>query len=174
MSAGRNEAPARAGPFAGGRRAARLCAVQALFQVEFVKSSAEAVVAEFESHRLAGELGGEPLAPDDRGWFAGVVRGTIADSALIDERLAGRLAPGWTLPQLDGVVRAVLRAGTYELLRRPEVPARVVISEYVGVAQGFCGARELGFVNATLDSLAREMRPDEFAVASGDERANAR
>jgi N utilization substance protein B len=174
MSGGKNGSPARAGPFAGGRRAARLCAVQALFQAEFARSSADAVVAEFESHRLAGELGGEPLAPEDRSWFAGVVRGTIEDGALIDERLARRLAPGWTLPQLDGVVRAVLRAGAYELLRRLEVPARVVISEYVGVAQGFCGARELGFVNATLDSLARELRADEFAVASGDGRANAR
>lgn len=149
-----------------GRSAARLAAVQALFQIEFLDASPEAVIAEFETHRLGAELEGVRLKLAERGWFARVVRGACAERAALDARIAPRLASGWSLEKLDGVLRAVLRAGTYELLFDPGVPAKVVVSEYVNVAQAFCGERELGFVNAALEALAREARPREFAEAS--------
>jgi N utilization substance protein B len=171
----RSDGPGRARAGATeGRSAARLAAVQALFQIEFLGAPPDQVIAEFEVHRLGGELDGQRLEPAEPGWFVRIVRGVCAERATLDERIGPRLAAGWSIEKLDGVLRAVLRAGTFELLFHPNVPARVIVSEYVDVAQAFLGARELGFVNAALEALAREARPQEFVEASGGGAAGAR
>jgi N utilization substance protein B len=147
------------------RRAARLAAVQALYQMELSGVGADAVVSEFVDHRFErpfddlGEEGpAQGLAAADEPFFAEVVRGVVADQGEIDRAIARRLAPGWKLERLEATVRAALRAGAWELHRRPDVPKEVVIDEYVELAKGFTD--DAGFVNAALDAIARDLRPD--------------
>jgi N utilization substance protein B len=145
------------------RSTARLAAVQALYQMELSGTGADAVVSEFVDHRferLAEEQGSdEPhggLGAADEPFFADIVRGVVADQTTIDTAIAKRLASGWKLARLDATVRATLRAGAWELHRRPDVPTEVVIDEYVELAKGFTD--EAGFVNAALDALAKDLR----------------
>ncbi len=145
------------------RSTARLAAVQALYQMELSGAGADAVVAEFIDHRferLAEEQpGDEPhggLGPADEAFFADIVKGVVADQATIDSAIVKRLAQGWKLTRLDATVRATLRAGAWELHRRPDVPTEVVIDEYVELAKGFTD--DAGFVNAALDAMARDLR----------------
>jgi len=145
------------------RRAARLGAIQALYQLELTGAPTEQVVEEFERHRLADlleplELAERPLAVD-RAWFATVTRGTWRRASELDPLLAAMLSPGWTLDRLGYLLRACLRAGAFEIADRPEVPAEVAIQEYVALAHEFLTAEESGFVNAILDRLARRLRP---------------
>lgn len=163
---GRPRRPASGHP---GRSAARLAAVQALFQVELTGQRPESVVAEFVEHRLGEEMEGIRLAEADRAWFAEVVAGTGARRGEIDTLICEILSKDWTLERLGAVVRAVLRAATYELTAHPEVPRRVVISEYVDVAHAFYEGGEVGFVNAALDRLARRLHPDAREEDSGGE-----
>lgn len=152
-----------------GRSAARLAAVQALFQIELTGQRPEAVVAEFIEHRLGEEMEGICLAEADREWFSDVVAGTSARRGEIDALISGILSKDWTLERLGAVVRATLRGATYELTAHPDVPARVVISEYVDVVHAFYEGGEIGFVNAALDRLARRLRPDAGEEGSGGE-----
>ncbi len=162
------EAPRPAGPASGARRrsAARLAAIQALFQIDFSAATPDDVIAEFAAHRLKGELDGEAIVAAERGWFEALVTGVDAERAALDEKIAPLLGESWSLDRLGGVQRAVLRAAAYELMVRREVPARVVISEYVDLAGAFSGAEEVSFVNAVLDRLARELRAGEFEAAA--------
>ena len=153
-----------------GRSAARLGAVQALYQIELGGASAEHTVAEFEDHRLGAEIEGIAYADADLALFGAVVRGASARAAEIDALIVGTLSRDWALGRLDCTVRAILRAATFELLARPAVPARVVINEYVDVAHAFFGGTEPGFVNGVLDTLVRTIRPGELG-ANSDERA---
>ncbi len=147
------------------RRAARFAAVQALYQLEVTGEEPETVIAEFRTHRLHNLL--ESVAPRvrlpraDADWFAHVVRGTWRERARLDALLEPTLAAGWTLKRCGYLLRACLRAGTFELLCCPEVPFRVVINEYVEVAHLFFGGDEPRFVNAVLDRLSRELRREE-------------
>lgn len=149
----------------GGRGAARLAAVQALYQVEMSGRSASAVSDEFLIHR-AGRAGpdaveeGGVLDGLDREWFTALVRGVAADDSL-DDILAGALAEGWTVERLDPVLRAILRAGLWELLHRPDVPGAVVANEYVELANGFFADKEPAVVNAILDRVSGVIRDPE-------------
>lgn len=148
------------------RSRARLAAAQALYQMEFGGEDAGEVVAEFRSHRLGfGEdaAQGETLADADEKLFADIVNGVVARQVEIDRALAGTLAAGWPLERIDATLRAVFRAAAYELLGRADVPAKVVLDEYIRVTDAFFGGDEVKFANGVLNALARRLRPDEFA-----------
>ncbi len=155
--------PARAGPMLGAplrqaRSVARLAAVQALYQMEVSGAGVETVVREFADHRFGGDIEGERLADADEAFFAEIVRGVVAEQAAIDRAIVRRLAEGWRLDRLDATVRAMLRAGGFELIRRPDTPTEVVIDEYVELAKAFFEAKEAAFVNGALDAVARDVR----------------
>ncbi len=152
---------------AGKRATARLAAVQALYQIEFRATTPAAVIEEFTLHRFAAPGSSDAMVPEtpDHALFADVVTGARARADDIDAFIAPLLAEGWTLKRIDPVLRAVLRAGTYELLARADVPARVAITEYVDVARRFFDAAQSGMANAVLDKIARRLRPGEFAAA---------
>jgi len=146
------------------RSVARLAAVQALYQMEVSSIGVEHVIREFTEHRfdraLEGADGdGVTLAAADEAFFAELVRGVVAEQAKIDAAIAKRLAENWRLERLDATVRAILRAGAYELAHRPDVPTEVAIDEYVEVAKSFFEGTEPGFVNGALDAVARDVRP---------------
>ncbi len=155
------------------RRAARLAAVQALYQIELTGVPPEAVIAEFAAHRLGREQDGIDAGPVDRALFADLVRGAVARAGELDNLVAAVLAEDWPLDRLETTLRAILRAGTYELAARPDVPARVIISEYVDLAAAFFAGKEPGIANGVLDRLARELRPDELEQAKGGRAAFA-
>jgi len=149
---------------ADARRAARLAAVQALYQMEMMGSGAEEVAQEFVEHRF-GEL---PVAPDAE-FFAAILNGVPPHQVEIDRAIAGALSEKWKLERVDSILRAILRAGVFELVGRRDVPAKVVIDEYVAVAGAFFGADEPGFVNAALDTIARLKRAAEFGLPTPDD-----
>jgi len=140
------------------RSAARLAAVQALYQMDVGGHGADAVVREFRDHRFDRDVDGLRLAPADEDLFAQLVRGVAAAQSEVDRSVRRRLASGWKLERLDATVRAILRAGAFELLQLPEVPTEVVIDEYVEIAKSFFEGPEPGFVNAALDSIAADAR----------------
>ncbi len=140
------------------RSAARLAAVQALYQQEMEGIPVARLLREFHEHRLGARIGDAQYLDAERSFFDDVVSGVDARRSEIDEAIAAKLAKGWTLDRLDRPMRAILRAGTYELIARPDVPVGSVISEYVDVAHAFFDKRESGFVNGLLDSIARESR----------------
>jgi N utilization substance protein B len=149
------------------RGAARLAAVQALYQMDIAGAGINAIFAEFESHWLGGEVEGEQYLPAEAAFFRDVVSGVVRDQEKLDPLIDEALSKGWPLKRIDAILRAVLRAGAYELERRKDVPGRVVVSEYVDVANAFVEAEETGMVNAVLDQIARRFRADEFARAGG-------
>lgn len=145
------------------RSVARLAAVQALYQMEVSSIGVEHVIREFTEHRfdraLEGVEGeGDTLASADEAFFAELVRGVVAEQKRIDAAITRRLAENWRLERLDATVRAILRAGAYELAHRPDVPTEVAIDEYVDVAKSFFEGAEPGFVNGALDAVARDVR----------------
>ena len=153
-------------PRAQRRGAARLAAVQALYQIELTGASPDRVLREFVNHRIdaaPGAASDEKVGEADRELFAAIVRGACDQRADLDTMVSTALAQGWTLERMDRVLRALLRAGAFELFARSETPARVAITEYVGVAHAFYEGREPAFVNGVLDKLARVLRPDEMA-----------
>ena len=140
------------------RGAARLAAVQALYQMETSSAGVETVVREFTDHRFDRDLEGEALAAADEAFFAEIVRGAVADQGPIDRAIARRLATGWKLERIDATLRAILRAGAFELMRRADVPVEVVIDEYLEITKSFFEGPEPGFVNGALDAIARDER----------------
>jgi N utilization substance protein B len=141
------------------RSVARLAAVQALYQMEVSAIGVESVIREFNEHRFDRDIEGVTLASADEGFFADLVRGVVAEQTKVDAAIVKRLAEGWRLERLDATVRAILRAGAYELAHRPDVPTEVAIDEYVEVAKSFFEGTEPGFVNGALDAVARDVRP---------------
>jgi N utilization substance protein B len=139
------------------RSVARLAAVQALYQMEVSGAGAKTVEREFADHRFDRDFEGARLASADEAFFATIVDGVVAGQGPIDRAIRRRLAKGWRLARLDATVRAILRAGTFEVMRR-DAPREVVIDEYVEIAKSFFGGPEPGFVNATLDAIARDER----------------
>jgi N utilization substance protein B len=140
------------------RSVARLAAVQALYQMEAGGAGVEAVVREFIDHRFGGDIEGEHLAEADEAFFAELMRGMVEDQGAVDHAIAKRLAANWRLERIDATLRAILRAGAYELIKRPDVPTEVAIDEYVEIAKSFFEGPEPGFVNAALDGIARDHR----------------
>ena len=142
------------------RSVARLAAVQALYQMEVSHAGVEHVIREFSEHRFDRDVEGVTLASADEAFFADLVRGVVAEQKLIDAAIARRLAQNWRLERVDATVRAILRAGAFELARRPDVPTEVVIDEYVELAKSFFEGTEPGFVNGALDAVAKDVRPN--------------
>jgi len=155
------------------RTAARLAAVQALYQMEIAGTAADTVVNEFLVHRLAPDAAREP--PDfgeaDRDLFVDLARGTATQRDAIDRTIAAALSPDWPLTRLDAVLRAVLRVGAYELAHRRDVPPEIAINEYLDIAHAFFSDKEPGLVNGVLDKIARDLRPEEMGRARGGEAA---
>ena len=141
------------------RAAARLAATQALYQHEMEATPVPRLLHEFHQHRLGATIEDAEYAEADVAFFDDVVTGATARAEEIDAAIKARLASGWTLERLDKSMCAILRAGTYELLARVDVPVGTVISEYVDVAHAFFDKREAGFVNGLLDGIAKGVRP---------------
>jgi N utilization substance protein B len=144
------------------RRGARLAAVQALYQMEMSGGGVTSTVREYLDFRLGEDSETGPLETADADFFRSVVEGVVAEQALIDASIKTRLAEGWRLERIDSIVRAAVRAATYELLRRGDVPVAVVIDEYVGIVNAFFDGPEGGFANGLLDRLARELNANDL------------
>ena len=144
------------------RGAARLAAVQALYQMDLAGTGLNEILAEFESHWIGREVEGEQYLPAEAAFFRDVVSGVVREQRKLDPLIDKVLAQGWPLKRIEAIMRAVLRAGVYELDHRGDVPARVVVAEYVDVANAFVDRDETGMVNAVLDQLARQLRAGEF------------
>ncbi|MDP9163850.1 MAG: transcription antitermination factor NusB [Pseudomonadota bacterium] len=140
------------------RSAARLAAVQALYQLEMEPTALAPLLHQFHEHRLGATIEGATYVDAEQSFFDDVVRGVDARRTEIDELVTANLAKGWALERLDRPMRAILRAGTYELIARPDVPKASVISEYVDVAKAFYDKKESGFVNGLLDAVAKGAR----------------
>ncbi len=145
------------------RGAARLAAVQALYQMDLAGTGLNEIVAEFESHWLGGEVEGAQYMPAEAEYFRDIVAGVVREQRILDPMIDAALNRGWPLKRIETILRAVMRAGAYELAHRQDVPARVVTAEYVDVAAAFVDAEETGMVNAVLDQLARQLRAAEFS-----------
>ena len=147
-------------PRSQARSAARLAAVQALYQHQMEGTGEARLLDEFHQHRLgmADEETEAEFADAEVDFFDDLVKGALARKAEIDDLLGARLAEGWTLARLDKTMLQILRAGTYELLARPDVPVAAAISEWVDVAKAFFDDREAKFVNGVLDAVAKGVR----------------
>src|SRR3712207_1126184 len=144
------------------RSAARLAAVQALYQMDVSGTGVIDALAEFEAFWIGREVEGIAFKPAENDFFRDILGGVVREQRPIDGKVDAALASGWPLKRIEAVLRAILRAGAYELLFRRDVPARVVISEYVDIAHSFYSEDEPGLVNAVLDAIAREVRGDEL------------
>jgi N utilization substance protein B len=144
------------------RGAARLAAVQALYQMDMTGAGLNEILAQFECHWLGREVEGEQYLPAEAAFFRDIVSGVIDVQRDLDPRIDAALEATWPLKRIEAILRSVLRAGAYELQKRTDIPARVVVSEYVDVAHAFVDKTETGMVNAVLDRLARNVRTAEF------------
>lgn len=148
------------------RHAARLAAVQAVYQMELTGGDAESVASEFIEHRFGND---KEMGEPDEEFFGAIVRGVPHHQAEIDRAIAKCLASGWRLSRVDSILRAILRAAAFELIDRADVPAKVVIDEYVDIAHAFFAGEEPAFVNAALDKLAHGKRAAEFGETPPDD-----
>jgi N utilization substance protein B len=149
------------------RGAARLAAVQALYQMDIAGTGVNEILAEFEKHWIGRELEGNQYLPAEAAFFRDVVGGVVREQRKLDPLIDTALQQSWPLKRIEAILRAVLRAGAYELDHRSDVPARVVVSEYVDVAHAFVERDETGMVNAVLDHIARNLRAAEFDRTTG-------
>ncbi len=141
------------------RRAARLAAVQALYQMEVSGATTADVLEDFRAGKLPRETEATYAnAEGDPDLFRVLVETAVERQATLDRAIARRLSKGWRLERLDAVARAILRAGAAELEQRTDIPVAVVIDEYVAIAHAFFDGPEPGFVNAALDACARDLR----------------
>ena len=157
------EAPKRSATFsrpANQRSAARLAAVQALYQMDVGRQSLEDTLAQFSAHHLGREIEGEQYLPADADFFRPIVTGVIRTQLDIDPTIDSALNRGWPMVRIDATLRAILRAATYELLRRKDIPTGVVITEYVDVAKAFYEDDAPALVNGVLDAIARHTNRD--------------
>ncbi|MGX6647719.1 transcription antitermination factor NusB [Maricaulaceae bacterium MS644] len=140
------------------RRSARLSAVQAMYQMELSGQGAKSVVMQFRDHRFGHEDEPGDYIEADEDFFEDLLKGIVERQDEVDGLIKGALREGWRLSRLDATVRAILRSGGYELLARQDVPTKTVINEYIDIAHAFFEGPEPGFVNGTLDTLARQVR----------------
>jgi transcription antitermination protein NusB len=145
------------------RSAARLAAVQALYQMDLTQKGLNDIIREFERHWMGKEIEGDQYKPTDASLFRIIVQGVIDHQKFIDPTVDELLAKGWPLKRIENVMRAILRAGAFELIKSPDVPVKVVISEYVDIARAFFEKEETAMVNAVLDRLARDVRSGEIS-----------
>lgn len=151
------------------RSAARLAAVQALYQLGQISTdTATDVIQQFKQHRFVTANEEAPVVEPDGDFFTSIVAGASQRRGEIEPLIAGALAQGWSVERIERVVRAILVAGVFELLARSDVPAKVTINEYVEIAHAFYDDSEPGFVNSVLDRLARQIRPQEFAAGTNN------
>jgi len=150
------------------RGVARLAAVQALYQMDVGEASLTSVISEFTAFRLGKEIDGAQYRDADEQWFKQIVAGVVEDQKFLDPFIHTALTEGWPLKRIDSLLRAILRCGSFELLRRKDVPAKVIISEYIDVAKAFFEDDEPGLVNGVLDRLAHELRGAEFDAGKAD------
>jgi N utilization substance protein B len=148
------------------RSQARLAAVQALYQMDLAETDLAAVIEEFKAHRLGSDTDNGTAAEVDPEHFSGVLRGVVRRQREIDPLIDRQLAQGWRLTRIDSIVRAILRAGAFELMELTDIPARVVISEYIEVAHAFFEGDEPKVVNGVLDGIARKLRSGELPERS--------
>ncbi len=144
------------------RSASRLGAVQALYQMDIGGASLSDVLADYGSGRIGVQFDDGQCGEADYGFLKAIVEGVVSDQLLIDKKVNECLGEGWTLARLEATSRAILRAGGFELLFRDDVPPKVTISEYVEVAKAFFSGNEPGFINASLDAMARKRCPEEM------------
>jgi transcription antitermination protein NusB len=144
------------------RSRARLAAVQALYQMDLAETDLGAVLEEFSANPLVDDTEGDGLGKPDANHLARVLKGVVARQREIDPLIDQQLATGWRLVRIDSIVRAILRAASFELMELTDIPARVVISEYVEVAHAFFEGDEPKVVNGVLDQLARKLREGEL------------
>lgn len=142
----------------GARSAARLAAVQALFQIEASNAKAVFVVKEFLDHRLGQIIDEDQFAKADADFFSDIVVGTDDRFEELNTQIKECLSQDWTMERIESVARAILRAGAYELIARPDIPTNVIINEYVDVAKAFFDDSTPGFVNGVLDRIAKQNR----------------
>ena len=150
------------------RRAARLAAVQALYQIELGGESVELVLREFPERLIPNMFDEKGEAEVDRDFFAALVRGVAEKRAEIDAIIAKAMARDVGPARLEPLLKVVMRAGAYELLARHDVPARVALAEHVAICHAFYGERETGLVNGVLDRVARTLRPEEMEAEADD------
>ena len=146
------------------RSAARLAAVQALYQMDVTGKTLPDIFAEFESYWIGMEIEGDQYNQAELAFFRDILSGVLADQEPLDRAIDATLIAGWPLARVDSVMRATLRGGAYELKKRKDIPARVIIKEYVDVAGAFFGRDESGMINAVLDGMARQFRAEEFVA----------
>jgi N utilization substance protein B len=154
MSSSKKPAPKRS----RARSAARLAAVQALYQQEMEGTPTPILLHEFHNHRFGQTIDDVTMIDAEMDFFDDIVRGVTARQEEIDGKVGARLAEGWKLDRLDRSMRAILRAGTYELLARPDVTVGTVIDEYLDIAHAFFGEKDVKFVNGLLDKVAGDVR----------------
>jgi transcription antitermination protein NusB len=145
------------------RGAARLAAVQALYQMDVAGVGILEVVAEYETYRLGQEVDGAQYLEADAQWFRAIVSGVVEQQKKIDPVIHDALTDDWPLSRLDSTLRAIMRAGTFELVSKRDVPVAVVVSEYVDIAKAFFDGEEPKMVNAVLDRIAKQQRNDKKA-----------
>ena len=150
----------RSAKAANKRGAARLGAVQALYQMDVGGTELPSVLDEFEANRLGSEVDGETYRSADADYFRSIVSGVVRDQRELDPRIHGALTDDWPLARIDATLRAVLRCGTFELTQRHDVPTAVIINEYVDIARAFFDDDETRLVNGVLDTIARQVRAD--------------
>lgn len=148
------------------RTASRMAAVQALYQMDMAATDLNAVIQEFVVERIPTSEDDEAVAGADPVFFAELLRGVVRRQRDIDPMIDHQLAAGWRLVRVDSILRAILRSGAFELIERRDVPARVVINEYINVAHAFFDEDEPKVVNGLLDKLARQLRSAEFEPES--------
>ena len=149
-------------PRSAPRTAARLAAVQALYQMDMTGTDVNQVIGEFLNHRLSDENGVVDAEETDGPFFKDIVLGVVTTQRSIDPVLNEHLAQGWHLSRIDSILRAILRSAAYEITGREDVPAKVIINEYLDIAHAFFETEEPKVVNGILDALAREKRASEF------------
>ncbi len=140
------------------RGAARLAAVQALYQMEISGGSITEIVSEYETVRIGKEVDGETYLEADLSWFRGLVGGVVSEQTKLDPLIHANLPTDWPLSRIDSLLRSLLRCGAFELKHRKDLPVGVVIDEYLEVAKAFFENPEPGLVNAVLDAIGREAR----------------
>lgn len=145
------------------RSAARLAAVQALYQMDLAGATVDRVITEFVQHRIGKEQDGDEFVPADAQTFTEIVRGATSRKTDIDGILSGALEAGHSFERLEHLLRAILRAGCFELLAHDHVHPRIIISDYINVAHAFYAGREPGLVNGVLDRVGRNLRASELA-----------
>lgn len=156
------ERPAEKTQRAAPRSAARLAAVQALYQMDLAQTDLNDVIGEFSDHRLSSDMDGAEFNEIDLAFFRDILSGIVREQKSIDPLLNDQLAEGWRLSRIDSILRAILRSGAYELKNRTDIPAKVIINEYVDVAHAFFTEDEPGVVNGILDQIAKTARSQEM------------